>query len=83
MSVKTLRTWWWRRVRLSNREICHRCGRPVEAVFLAEDVLWDELIGGPAGIRCIRCFDLMCAERGIIVAWDVHEVVRVAANGSR
>lgn len=74
--VKALRRWWWRYARGYRHEICHSCGRPVEVVWHGDDVLWNELMGGPAGVLCVTCFDRACATRGIILTWEARELVR-------
>lgn len=71
-----LRAWWWRRVRGYEYEVCHSCGCPVGVVWHVDDVLWNEIVGDPGGIRCVSCFDGECAERGIILTWEPRELVR-------
>ena len=60
-------------------ETCGQCGRPVAescpSYWLAADELWNEVEGGPAGIRCIPCFTADCEKKaGIHVAWRAVRV---------
>jgi hypothetical protein len=65
----------WRRL-LGDRTVewCHRCGRTVELVWYADDVLWNE-VSGNDGVLCARCFDRRCAARGVILTWEPRELV--------
>lgn len=54
-------------------EVCKRCGWLVAAScptwWSAPDALWNEVEGGPGGIRCIRCFTEDCEAKGVTVYW--------------
>jgi hypothetical protein len=63
------RRWLWRHVRRYDGEICHSCGKPVHLVWWADEALWEEIVGGPGGIRCVLCFSRECWDRRISVAW--------------
>lgn len=51
-------------------EFCHRCGHRVRDVWWAHPELWREVVcAGDAGVRCLRCFDAECRERGKFISW--------------
>ena len=66
---RNFRRWYWRTIRRYNSEICYDCGKPVEVVWTAANELWNKIIGGPAGILCIRCFDDRCRDEGKYLRW--------------
>lgn len=68
-ALPRLRYWWHRYVRRYRYEICRACGRPVGLVWTTEDALWNDVVGGPHGIRCIPCFDAELEHRGLFVRW--------------
>ncbi len=45
-------------------EICQSCGSAVTVIWAVKDKDWRELIGGPGGILCPRCFTDRAARRG-------------------
>lgn len=55
-------------------EVCKKCGQFVATTcpswWSAPDALWNEVEGGPGGIRCIRCFTEDCEAKGIWVYWQ-------------
>jgi hypothetical protein len=77
---------WWKRlicaVGLGDHldEFCEQCGRSVDLVWHASDELWAEIVGGPTGVRCPRCFDAECYRRGKFIRW-VPCVVRIRLDG--
>jgi hypothetical protein len=50
-------------------EICHSCGSAVAAVWHARDEEWEAVVGGPGGIRCVRCFAAEAEQKGIHLAF--------------
>jgi hypothetical protein len=67
-------------------EICHSCGSAVAAVWHARDEEWEAVVGGPGGIRCVRCFAAEAEQKGIHLAFvtvsfeedwttDLHEAL--------
>ncbi len=62
-------------------EFCHRCGARCRHTWWAAPALWAAVMGtGDAGVRCLDCFDVECAERGIVLRWvprvDAHRDAR-------
>jgi hypothetical protein len=52
-------------------EFCHRCGRRVHEVWHGSDALWNAITGmGEGGVRCVRCFDRECRDRGVLLMWE-------------
>lgn len=64
-----LRAFWHCVVRGYRFEICGDCGRPVKQVWLTDDRLWREVMGGEGGLLCIPCFDGELEDRGDYVTW--------------
>lgn len=50
-------------------EFCHECGIQQPIVWTADDVLWAEIMGGPAGVLCPSCFSRKCEQRGMFLRW--------------
>lgn len=91
-----LRRFWWRTLRRYSGEICDRCGRPASGPFghtgrwptesltywFAPNDLWNEVEGGPTGIRCPRCFTADAEAHGTAIGWvagpvgDIEDWVR-------
>jgi hypothetical protein len=72
--VKVLRSFWWRKVRRYDSEICQSCERPYFAAigdtyWSADDALWLWVEGGPGGLRCPPCFTRDCRAKGISIFW--------------
>lgn len=68
--VARLRAFWHHVVRGYRYEVCGECGRPVEQVWNAPDELWQEVMGWPGGLLCIRCFDAKLEDRPGWVLWE-------------
>ena len=51
------------------REFCHDCGRKVEVVWTADDLLWEGLCGESQASLCIRCFDRRAWRAGMLLRW--------------
>ena len=69
-----LRYLYWAVVRGYESELCFRCGRPYfeslgETYWYADDALWQEVEGGPGGLRCPACFTRDARKQGILVYW--------------
>lgn len=62
-------------------QFCHRCGRRDGLIWWAPDELWTQIMGGPGGVRCVRCFDRECQERGIGLLWVPRVDARKDAQG--
>jgi hypothetical protein len=50
-------------------ETCDSCGSAVAAVWHARDEEWEAVVGGPGGIRCVRCFAAEAGQKGIHLAF--------------
>jgi hypothetical protein len=50
-------------------EFCKVCGRDVEVVFHVEDSLWEQVVGDPGTVRCLRCFDKAARKKGVWLRW--------------
>jgi len=72
------RSFWHHVLCAYDSETCGKCGRRVEAAWLADNDLWTEIVGHDGGILCIRCFDRELADRGRFVQW----VPRCGAGGA-
>ncbi len=59
---------WWAYVRGHDGECCEFCGQPYP-LWHAPDDLWGDLMGGPGGLCCIRCFDWLARRRGLWLRW--------------
>lgn len=55
-------------------EVCKSCGHLVAVTcpswWRAPDDLWNEVEGGPGGIRCIPCFTRDCDAAGVPIHWE-------------
>lgn len=77
--MSKLRRWWWRVVRRYEWEICDACGRPAarglgDTYWFAPNSLWNEVEGGPNGVRCPPCFDADCRGLNIDISWRAHKI---------
>lgn len=65
-------------------ERCGRCSNRYVVVWAAENDLWNEVEGGPSGMRCPQCFVLDCEARGIypfFVAFREHVNIESLRKG--
>lgn len=64
--------WLWNALTYSY-EICFDCGGKVgphtDSYWLADDALWNEIMGGPSGVVCPPCFTKRCRSAGVHVYW--------------
>lgn len=56
-------------------ERCQRCHELYDFVWYAPDELWERVTGitDGSGLFCPGCFDLMAAEKGIMLYWECAE----------
>jgi len=68
-------------------EHCQGCGRGYALVWAAQDDLWNEVVGSPAGTLCPECFEYECNIRDIhpfFVCYREHvNITRVERAASR
>ena len=50
-------------------EFCHECGRKVEVVWTADDLLWEQLCGQSQVPLCVRCFDRRAERAELFLRW--------------
>lgn len=51
-------------------EFCHDCGRDQPLVWSVPNEMWDEVMGGPAGVTCPECFEKrLWAKKRRILQW--------------
>ena len=58
-------------------EHCQNCGRAYDYVWYAPNDLWNGLMGGEGGLRCIDCFDELCREKNIYLRWTCEDVTEI------
>lgn len=63
------RAFWHHVLCCYGSETCGQCGRRVEAAWLADNQLWEEVMGHEGGLLCIRCFDRELSYRGCFIRW--------------
>jgi hypothetical protein len=51
-------------------EYCKTCGREVECVFHVDDSIWEDVVGDPGTIRCLRCFCSAAEKKGHYFRWS-------------
>lgn len=62
----------WQELSRYELETCMQCGRRVGSTgtwWLADNSLWQEVMGHLGGVLCQRCFTEACDRRGITIYW--------------
>jgi len=67
--VARARGFWHHVVRGYRYETCGECGRRIEQAWVADDVLWLQVMPDSGGLLCVSCFDSKVEETGRFVRW--------------
>lgn len=68
--IALARALWLRVILHDNVENCLTCGRRYPFAWMADDGLYQRLIGHAGGQFCPRCFDHMADRTGLVLVWQ-------------